>query len=554
MKYITNFNTLLKNLILISILFTAFGLFMPLTSTSFGPWYGSIAKYIVIDHNWSDLMLSNQDWLDKPHFPFWMSAVSFKIFGINSFAYMLPGFLFHLLGALYTYKLANCLYNNKTISLLATLIYLTVFHLMMSAIDVRAEAYLLGQIMPAVYYWLKYNNKFSLKYLLLGAIFTGMGLMTKGIFVIITIVSGLFCIWVYQKKLINIIHPKWLLALGLSFVFAVPEFIALYLQFDLHPEKIVFGHTHVSGLRWFFIDSQFGRFFGTGYIVSSNPPPLHQLFFIHTFLWAFLPWSLIFPGAIYYSIKGFKSHRVEDKFATVFLLGNFWISFIMFSVTSFQVDHYTNIIFPFAAIMCAKFLVDKINTNHKIFIIQQSLALLMIGLLGIIIGLIFHGWILLIMVCIEIAVILSIIKFWGQIPFCKAIIFAVMAIWTTFISYSFISGTIYHQYDTGYLASKITNQQPQISVVDYNFDSRALEFYVKNHYYKADNITQLPHEKSYYLITKQQNWLEIAPHFINATVVAQIKGNTPENVLPHLINHQELLNHLDTYNIVLIKN
>ena len=26
-------------------------------------------------------MLSNQDWLDKPHFPFWMSAISFKIFG-----------------------------------------------------------------------------------------------------------------------------------------------------------------------------------------------------------------------------------------------------------------------------------------------------------------------------------------------------------------------------------------------------------------------------------------------------------------------------------------
>lgn len=554
MKYITNFDNLLKKLILISIAFTAFGLLMPLTSTSFGPWYGSIAKYIVINHNWSDLMLSNQDWLDKPHFPFWMSAISFKIFGINSFAYMLPGFLFHLIGALYTYKLAKYLYKNETISLLSTLIYLTIFHLMMSAIDVRAEAYLLGQIMPAVYYWLKYDKKFSLKYLLLGAIFTGMGLMTKGVFVIITIVSGVFCIWVYQKRLINILHPKWLLALGLSFVFAVPEFIALYLQFDLHPEKIIFGHTHVSGLRWFFIDSQFGRFFGTGYIVSTNPPPLHQLFFIHTFLWAFLPWSLIYPVAIYYSIKKFGAKSAMDKFAIVFLLGNFWISFIMFSVTSFQVDHYTNIIFPFAAILCAKLLVDKINTNHKIFIVQQSLALLMVVLLGIIIGLIFHGWILITMVLIELIVILKIIKYWGQIPFCKAILFSVLAICITFISYSFISGVIFHQYDTGYLASKITNQQPEITVIDYKFDSRALEFYIKNPYYKADSIEQLPHGKSYYLVTKQQNWQEIASKFTTATVIAEIKGNAPENVLPHLMNHRDLINNLDTYDIVLVKN
>jgi 4-amino-4-deoxy-L-arabinose transferase-like glycosyltransferase len=136
-------------------------------------------------------MLSGQDWLDKPHFPFWITALSFKIFGINSFAYILPGFIFNLIGAYYTYKLANYLYKNQDIALLSTLIYLTIFHLMISAIDVRAEAYLLGQIIPAVYYWLNYDDKFSWKYLLLGAFFTGLALMTKGIFVVITIVSGI---------------------------------------------------------------------------------------------------------------------------------------------------------------------------------------------------------------------------------------------------------------------------------------------------------------------------------------------------------------------------
>lgn len=553
MEYMTNFDKLLKKLIFLVIIVTAVGLFFPLTSTSFGPWYASISKYIALSNNWSDLMLSNQDWLDKPHFPFWMAAISFKIFGINSFAYILPGFLFHLVGALYTYKLAKYLYNNETIALLACLIYLSVFHLMMSAIDVRAEAYLLGQIMPAVYYWLKYDQRFSLKYLLLGAFFTGLGLMTKGIFVIITIVSGLFCIWVYTKRLINVIHPKWILALGLSFAFALPEFVALYLQFDLHPEKIVFGHTHVSGLRWFFIDSQFGRFFGTGYIMSTAPMPFHELFFIHTFLWSFLPWSLVYPVAIYYSLRYFKRQDSSTKFATIFLLGNFWISFVMFSVTTFQVDHYTNIIFPFAAILSAKFMYDYAQSNHKIFTIQQGLALLMLALLGVIIGIVFHGLVLALLVGLEILAVLLVVKYWGQIPFVKAILLPVVAICMVHICYSIINGYLYHQYDTGYLAAQITNQHPEIAVVDYEFDSRALEFYVQNKYYRANNPAELPPLQSFYLVTQDKNWSAITANFPRAQLVGQVKGNLPEKVLPHLINARELANNLNTYNIILIQ-
>jgi hypothetical protein len=132
----------------------------------------------------------------------------------------------------------------------------------------------------------------------------------------------------FDQRLLNIISPKWWLALGLSFVFALPELIALYAQFDLHPEKIMFGHNHVSGIRWFFIDSQFGRFFGTGPIMTTNPPPLHQLFFIHTFLWSFLPWSLLYPVAIYYSVRYFKKQTLADKKATILLLGYFCSDYV----------------------------------------------------------------------------------------------------------------------------------------------------------------------------------------------------------------------------------
>jgi 4-amino-4-deoxy-L-arabinose transferase-like glycosyltransferase len=51
------------------------------------------------------------DWLDKPHFPFWVAAPSFRVFGVNGFAYKFPGLLFWAAGGFYTLRLATILYG-----------------------------------------------------------------------------------------------------------------------------------------------------------------------------------------------------------------------------------------------------------------------------------------------------------------------------------------------------------------------------------------------------------------------------------------------------------
>jgi 4-amino-4-deoxy-L-arabinose transferase-like glycosyltransferase len=37
------------------------------------------------EHNDFVNLYNNTDWLDKPHFPFWITATSLKILGVNSF-------------------------------------------------------------------------------------------------------------------------------------------------------------------------------------------------------------------------------------------------------------------------------------------------------------------------------------------------------------------------------------------------------------------------------------------------------------------------------------
>jgi len=56
--------------------------------------YAVIAKTMAETNNYLELYVDGRDWLDKPHFPFWVTALSFELLGVNGFAYKLPAFLF----------------------------------------------------------------------------------------------------------------------------------------------------------------------------------------------------------------------------------------------------------------------------------------------------------------------------------------------------------------------------------------------------------------------------------------------------------------------------
>src|ERR1700761_9598660 len=145
--------------------------------------YATIAKTMVLHHDYTNLIVNGTDWLDKPHFPFWVTALSFNIFGISTWAYKLPGILFLLMGAVYTYHLAKELYN-KQIALWSVLILLTAQHIILSNNDVRAEPFLTGLVIAAIYHFYKADKTKFFWQLLAGSVFTACAIMTKGIFAI----------------------------------------------------------------------------------------------------------------------------------------------------------------------------------------------------------------------------------------------------------------------------------------------------------------------------------------------------------------------------------
>ena len=352
------------------------GLFITIIGPD-GNLYATIAKNMVQRNNYTDLFAWGADWLDKPHFPFWVTALFFKCFGFTTWAYKLPGILFVMMGAVYTYQLAKALYN-KQIALWAVLILLTAQHIILSNNDVRAEPYLTGLIIAAVYHFYKAHTRNSFWQLLFASLFTACAIMTKGMFALITIGGAVVGHLIITRQWKQLFHWRWLLAAVLILLFIMPEIWCLYRQFDLHPEKVVFGRTGVSGIKFFFWDSQFGRFFNTGPIKGSGDPS----FFIHTTLWAFLPWSLLLFVAIFQFIKkGIKNVQAQEWYCTCGSM----LTFLLFSASKFQLPHYIVIVFPFFAIITAQYLYNlaSVKSIKAVRIIQVVVIILMLVTIGI---------------------------------------------------------------------------------------------------------------------------------------------------------------------------
>jgi 4-amino-4-deoxy-L-arabinose transferase-like glycosyltransferase len=353
-----------------AILVNAGGLLIPILEPD-GALYATIAKTIARSGNFIDLFVDGRDWLDKPHFPFWMAALSMRIFGVTGFAYKFPALLFWGAGAWYTWRLALSLYG-KPVAQLATLIYVSAAHLVISNNDVRAEPYLTGLIIGAVYHF--YKTSRSIRpwlHLLAGSLLSAAALMTKGPFVLLTIGAGFILDWIMGREWDQFRNIRWWVAILLTALFTIPELYCLYVQFDLHPEKQVFGHTGVSGIRFFFWDSQFGRFFNTGPIKGSGDP----FFYFHTVLWAFLPWSLLLYAAVIRRCRSVRRAVPGDWICAGAVLA----SFVLFSLSRFQLPHYLNILFPFFSILTAGWLygIRRKATRQFVRIVQGIVNLLL---------------------------------------------------------------------------------------------------------------------------------------------------------------------------------
>jgi len=506
-------------LLLLGILLNIPGLWLDIMEPD-GALYATIAKRMVQHNDWVNLYGNGQDWLDKPHFPFWMAAISYKIFGINGFAYKLPAFIFWLVSLLYTYLTARDLFNN-TVARVSVLIYTVALHSTLANFDVRAEPYLTACIIAAIWHMIGVYQGKHWGHLVAAAVFAACAVMTKGVFVLVTIGAGWVIFWTITKQWNQFVNYRWWIFLVLTFLCILPELYCLYVQFDLHPEKTVFGQTNVSGLKFFFWDSQFGRFFNTGPIRGKGDPT----FFLHTTLWAFLPWSLGLIAAVVYLIR-FDKDRQPARWI---IYGSMIVTFLMFSLSKFQLPHYIVIEFPYFSIITGYFLYQK-STDASLsrFVTVQSVLLYLIC--AVILGLFYLTNIphasLGIIVALLITVGASLFKFKSSLLQILFKGYATAAMLYVFLFHFFYPFLL--QYQSGREAAKLIHiKNEDIPVASYQSFSYSFEFYTPGDVHLLGTNEQLGHfikNDPCFLYTTAA----IGDSLINAGVNAEIVA-TPEN-------------------------
>ncbi|MDJ1493991.1 glycosyltransferase family 39 protein [Cytophagaceae bacterium DM2B3-1] len=515
--------------------------------------YAILSKNMVQSGNYWDLYLYDKDWLDKPHFPFWITAFSFLLFGVNTIAYKLPALLFILLAACYTYRFAKELYSTE-VARLAVLILLTALHLVMSNSDVRAEPYLTGLVIASTYHLYRLQHKFTWGHLLWGALYAACAIMTKGIFTIVPIGGAIFIELLIKRQWKDMFHWKWLLVGIVTLLFTAPELYSLYHQFDMHPEKEIFGETHVSGIRFFFWDSQFGRFFNTGPIKGQGD----KFFFLHTLLWAFLPWGLLMYYALIKQVKE-NIQRVQQEFYTI---GGAFITILLFSLSQFQLPHYTNIIFPFLAIFTAKEIVI-IGTTKKGELFYTSTQYFTIGVLlfaPVLLHYFFRPetisfWFVLAalsLIGIFVYLIRSTIHSWLKVFYytCLSCLF-----FTFYLNLIFYPAVLHYQASSEaafYTNKHYSNTNP---VVFGDLRTLSFDFYAHQHvkwYFTLDEFKQVYSTKPMIVYTTMEKLQELKNANIPYQLVKEFKGVHVTTLTGEFINHETRSQSLETSVLVLI--
>lgn len=285
------------------------------------------------------------EYLDKPPLIFWCTALSYKLLGVSTFSYKLPSFLFSLLAVASTVGLAKRFYSQR-IALLSGMIMASAQAFFLMNNDVKTDMYLIGSMTLAVWQLAAYMQDGKWSQLILGFVGIGLAFLAKGPLGLFTCAIVLGADLLLKRDWRNIFRWQWLIGLAIVALMLTPFCIGLYEQFGTH------------GIRFFLWTQSFGRITGESEWTNDASP----FFLVHTYGWAFLPWtilSIVAWGRKFREV--FRDAFFLPKSKEAISLAGFTLLFIAFSLSKFKLPHYIFVVMPFAAIFTAQYLDELIH-------------------------------------------------------------------------------------------------------------------------------------------------------------------------------------------------
>ena len=312
-------------------------------------YYAQKAKEMIASGNlWAVTFNGVPDFANPP-FPFWMTSLAFKVFGVSGYAAVFFTALFGIATVYLTYVLCLHLFKNQWMAFFAAFVLIFPGMFVDSSRRGMVDIILAFCVTGAMYFFVKGWE--TRRYYLLFGLMSALAILTKS-------VLGGFPLAIAVVTLA--LSGRWKDLFSLPFVMGVV--LALVFGFSWHLVNwFTFGdaflQTHFGVLifnRGFGEDASLFEFFGYARDFLKN-------------YWPWLPIALI--GLFQFGKRAFLEKDIRFQLIFIWIM----VVFLVMSTSRNQALRYIFMIFPALAIITAKVVGDWLNEGVK----EKSLPYLM---------------------------------------------------------------------------------------------------------------------------------------------------------------------------------
>lgn len=296
--------------------------------------YVQTPREMVESGDWLAPTFNSQPRLNKPPLSYWLVALPYAWFGVDLFWQRLLLALLAL-GCIGWVLAVGRLHQKGSAPLLACLILAATFRFQMAARRLLIDVLLLFLLLGGIFFFLRWVEKDRPADLAAAALCFGLAFLAKGP---VALLPLLFLLpWYLYRRRRRTVPPAAVFTAVLIFsATGFGWFVLLGLQVGWEPV-------------WdFFLRENLGR-----YATMDYGPRRGPLYYAAVFAGDFFPWSLLFPAAAIWAIRGLR--RNGDPFHLL-LLGWCAVVFVLFSLSRNKQEYYILPLYPAAALLLADYL------------------------------------------------------------------------------------------------------------------------------------------------------------------------------------------------------
>lgn len=342
------------------------GLFVDVTRD--GSKYAAVAKEVFASGDFIHLKVHGEAYEQKPPMLFWLSAVSYYIFGVSNFAFKLPLLLLGVLGVYSIYRLGRSLYSREA-GLLAALLLGTSQVYFLFYMDIHTDTVLQPFVTFALWQLYEFIKTGKNIRFVLGFIGVGLAMLSKGPVGAVVPAFAVLGHLVFTRQYKRLYDVRWYLGIAITGIVIIPALAGLYNQFGW------------EGIRFYFWSNNVDRMTSKG-----GPGKVDYFFYIHNLLYLYIPWMLLLFSSVYFEFRGLIKRKFRSR--EYFLFSGIWFFFLVLSLSPSKLPNYMFILIPLFSLLTAKYVAIAISGRKRRLLaiftrIQQVVAMLVLVVLAV---------------------------------------------------------------------------------------------------------------------------------------------------------------------------